>query len=198
MRRELREALDKRHDAWARYQRLERDSRQPGFVRSQAHNEERSRLLDEVEHVFQQIERYQEEERAERLANGVDPDSAGGTAPRPEDDGFGRRYIVDGGLSREAGWGRALRSDESFEALVRGTERQATGQATPELSLRKYLRGMVTGEWDGADAERRAMAEGVLATGGYAGPSSLAAQITDLPATRPGCCRPAPRWCRWP
>src|SRR3954468_10363228 len=180
MRRELREALDKRHDAWARYQQLERDSRQPGFARSQAHNEERSRLLDEVEHVFQQIERYQEEERAERLANGVDPDSAGGTAPRPEDDGFGRRYIVNGGLSREAGWGRALRSDESFEALVRGTERQATGQATPELSLRKYLRGMVTGEWDGADAERRAMAEGVLGTGGYMLPAPLSAQIIDL------------------
>src|SRR4051794_31888568 len=176
MRAELRNALDKRHDAWTRYLQLERDSRQPGFVRSQAHNEERSRLLDEVEHVSQQIERYQEEERAERLANGVDPDSVCGTAPRPEDDGFGRRYIVDGGLSREAGWGRALRSDESFEALVRGTERQAT----PELSLRKYLRGMVTGDWDGATAERRAMAEGVLGTGGYMLPAPLSAQIIDL------------------
>src|SRR4051795_11036711 len=103
MRAELRNALDKRHDAWTRYQQLERDSRQPGFVRSQAHNEERRRFLDEVEHISQQIERYREEERAERLANGVDPASAGGTAPRPEEgDGFGRRYIVDGGLSREA------------------------------------------------------------------------------------------------
>src|SRR4051794_36827238 len=125
MRAELRNALDKRHDAWTRYQQLERDSRQPGFVRSQAHNEERSRLLDEVEHVSQQIERYQEE-RAERLANGVDPDSAGGPAPRPEDDdGFGRRYILDGRLSREAGWGRALRSEEKFADLVAGTLREA-------------------------------------------------------------------------
>src|SRR3954464_12135992 len=105
MRAELRKALDRRADAWFKYQSLERDSRQPGFVRSQAHNEERSRLLDEVEHVSQQIERYREEERAERLANGADPDSVGGPAPRPEEgDGFGRRYIVDGGLSRDAGW----------------------------------------------------------------------------------------------
>src|SRR3954470_3205732 len=99
MRAELRNALDKRHDAWTRYQRLERDSRQPGFARSQAHNEERSRLLDEVEHLSQQIERYREEERAERLANGVTPASPGGPPPRPEDDVLGRRYIVDGGLS---------------------------------------------------------------------------------------------------
>lgn len=53
-------------------------------------------------------------------------------------------------------------------------------EATPDLSLRKALRGVVTGDWNGADAERRAMNEGTAATGGYLVPTILAAQLVDL------------------
>lgn len=49
-----------------------------------------------------------------------------------------------------------------------------------QLSWPRYLRGMVTGDWAGADAERRAMAEGALATGGYLVPQIISAQIIDL------------------
>lgn len=49
-----------------------------------------------------------------------------------------------------------------------------------DLSLRKYLRGLVTGDWHDADAERRAMAEGTSASGGFMVPTILSAEIIDL------------------
>jgi HK97 family phage major capsid protein len=60
---------------------------------------------------------------------------------------------------------------------------QARGLVQPEddqLSLRKALRGVVLGEWQGADLERRAMSESVLAGGGYLRPTILSAQIVHL------------------
>lgn len=48
-----------------------------------------------------------------------------------------------------------------------------------ELSLARYLKGIATGSWDGADAERKAMAEGSLAGGGYMVPSPLSARVID-------------------
>lgn len=56
------------------------------------------------------------------------------------------------------------------------------GYIRPEergMSLAKWLRGAVTGDWTDADLERRAMSEGVLAGGGYMVPTPLAAQIID-------------------
>jgi HK97 family phage major capsid protein len=47
------------------------------------------------------------------------------------------------------------------------------------LSLGKYLRGLATGQWENADAERRAMAEGAGAGGGFLVPTLLSAQIID-------------------
>jgi HK97 family phage major capsid protein len=48
------------------------------------------------------------------------------------------------------------------------------------ISLRKLLKGAVTGEWRGADVERRALAEGTLSTGGYMLPSLVSSRILDL------------------
>jgi len=47
------------------------------------------------------------------------------------------------------------------------------------LSLAKYLRGLGTGHWDGADAEHAAMTEGSMPGGGNLVPSPLAAGILD-------------------
>ena len=47
------------------------------------------------------------------------------------------------------------------------------------LSVGKCLRGIVTGRWDGAEAERKAMTEGTLGSGGYLLPSPLSASIID-------------------
>ncbi len=47
------------------------------------------------------------------------------------------------------------------------------------MSLQKWLRGAVTGDWTDADIERRAMSESVLAGGGYMVPTPLATTIID-------------------
>ncbi len=52
------------------------------------------------------------------------------------------------------------------------------------LDFGKYLRGMVTGEWKNAEAEKRAMSEGVLSGGGYMVPTPLSTRIIDLARNR--------------
>jgi HK97 family phage major capsid protein len=48
-------------------------------------------------------------------------------------------------------------------------------------SSAKYWRGMTTGNWHNAEAERRAaMAEGTLSTGGYLVPSPVAGEYVDM------------------
>lgn len=49
----------------------------------------------------------------------------------------------------------------------------------PELSFDRYLRGIATGRWDGAEHER-ALAEGSLTAGGHLVPTPLAARVIDL------------------
>jgi HK97 family phage major capsid protein len=47
------------------------------------------------------------------------------------------------------------------------------------LHLGRFVRGLISGDWRGAELERRAMTEGTLSEGGYAVPVSLAAEIID-------------------
>jgi HK97 family phage major capsid protein len=59
---------------------------------------------------------------------------------------------------------------------------QARGAFQPaeeRLSLQRYLRGMATGHWDGADHER-ALAEGTIGAGGALVPAPLSARVIDL------------------
>lgn len=59
---------------------------------------------------------------------------------------------------------------------------RARGLSRPdeeELSFGKYVRGMVTGDWRGADAERRALVEGTASAGGHLVPTPLSARIID-------------------
>jgi HK97 family phage major capsid protein len=51
------------------------------------------------------------------------------------------------------------------------------------LSLQRYLRGMATGEWDGADHER-ARAEATVGAGGALVPAPLSARVIDLMRAR--------------
>lgn len=73
---------------------------------------------------------------------------------------------------------RPLTRSQSFAgyAQARGMVREDEDQ----LDFRKYLRGLATGDWKGADAERRAMAEGTNAAGGFLVPTLLSAQMIDL------------------
>lgn len=54
------------------------------------------------------------------------------------------------------------------------------GSRGQDLRLDRCLRGIVTGNWREAEAEKRAMAEGLDALGGYAVPEALSAEIIDL------------------
>lgn len=54
-----------------------------------------------------------------------------------------------------------------------------SGAADDNLSSGKFFRGVVTGDWSGAGREQRAMAAGVLATGGLSVPASIAADLID-------------------
>ncbi|HWQ96462.1 MAG TPA: phage major capsid protein [Clostridia bacterium] len=47
------------------------------------------------------------------------------------------------------------------------------------LSLGKFIRGYVTGNWDGAEGEQRAMAEGTVGAGGAMVPTPLSAGVID-------------------
>jgi HK97 family phage major capsid protein len=53
------------------------------------------------------------------------------------------------------------------------------GVQTEGLSFDRFLRGMATGRWDGADHER-ALAEGTIGAGGALVPSPLSARVIDL------------------
>jgi len=84
------------------------------------------------------------------------------------------------GSSRSAEYreGKPLTDDQTVAGYVQA--RQLVRDEERELDLRKYLRGMVTGDWQNAEAERRAMVEGTTSAGGYLVPTLLSAQIVDL------------------
>lgn len=65
---------------------------------------------------------------------------------------------------------RVLKPEDKMSDLVPSQE---------PLSIGKCLRGAITGRWEGAEAERKAMTEGTLGSGGYLLPSPLSAQIID-------------------
>ncbi|MFD9909409.1 phage major capsid protein [Streptomyces sp. NPDC059063] len=48
------------------------------------------------------------------------------------------------------------------------------------LNFDKLIRGMATGKWKDADAERKALSEGTLSAGGYLVPTPLASNVIDL------------------
>ena len=66
--------------------------------------------------------------------------------------------------------------------LTNGQRFADTVKSNPEdrdLSLGKFFRGMVSGDWSGASSEQRAMAEGTVAGGGIMVPTFLSASVID-------------------
>lgn len=91
----------------------------------------------------------------------------------------GHRFESDSGEYRA---GQPLTRGQSVEgyARARGLVREDEGH----LSFGKYVRGIATGSWENADAERRAMAEGTTAAGGFLVPTLLSASIIDMVRNR--------------
>ena len=74
--------------------------------------------------------------------------------------------------------GKPLTREQTVEGYVRS--RQLVREDEDQLDFGKYLRGMATGQWDNADAERRAMSEGSTSAGGFLVPTILSSQIVDM------------------
>jgi HK97 family phage major capsid protein len=68
---------------------------------------------------------------------------------------------------------RALNREEKVSDLFPAENRE-------RLDIGKYVRGLATGNWDGADAERRAMTEGTVTAGGHLVPAPLSSMLIDL------------------
>lgn len=90
------------------------------------------------------------------------------------EDGERREEGRDVGDQRQLGEGevRALRPEQR---MADGIRREG-----PPLSLGRMVRAMITGNWEGADAERRAMGENTGSIGGLFVPASLSANVIDI------------------
>ena len=86
------------------------------------------------------------------------------------DDSEGRRTFLANIEKSNRKSGLVLKASDSF------ADHFKTGDE-PELSLAKSLRGYLTGEWDGAELERKAMASSAL---GAILPTPISNQIIDL------------------
>lgn len=98
----------------------------------------------------------------------------------------GRYATLSGDGARPDGisYGRGLKGAQVLTKGQRVTDWvKANGHSdaqTEGLSFDKYMRGLVTGDWKGADAERKAMSEGTLTAGGHTVPTPLASSLIDL------------------
>lgn len=90
------------------------------------------------------------------------------------EDGERREKGRDVGEHRQLGEGevRALRPEQR---MADGIRREG-----PPLSLGRMVRAMITGNWQDADAERRAMGENTGSIGGLFVPASLSANVIDI------------------
>lgn len=74
-----------------------------------------------------------------------------------------------------------LRSEDRMLSWAsrRRTRSGWTPEEAREFSLGRAVRGMVTGRWDDAELEQRALAEGAGSTGGFLTPELVSAQVID-------------------
>lgn len=99
----------------------------------------------------------------------------------------GRAPVEDSGWSRrdeQGNWRpmRPLRYGERMSVL------DGPGAQHPRLSWRKYLRGITTGNWQGAP-EERSMAEGTGSAGGFLVPTPLSDMVIDRARAQVVCMR---------
>lgn len=118
-------------------------------------------------------------EEVEVLTNQIDTAEIAEGFARADD--LGARISVDGPTGQRTVVDREtpLTRDQSVTEWSRKFQPDAHRDA-PDLNLAKLLRGMATGNWEGAAAEHRAMAEGAQSAGGALVPTPLASEVIDL------------------
>jgi HK97 family phage major capsid protein len=88
----------------------------------------------------------------------------------------GRDAFLAGLNVRKDAKPRFLKHNETLAKALEGSYAPEMKQA----SLGKILRGYITGNWDGAELEQKAMGSTPLASGGLLIPTPLAANVIDL------------------
>ena len=165
----LRKLLEERADVWSRFSDIGKAAESRSLT--PAERDEFNRLEPRLQVLALEIE---DEKR--RMAEGEDA-AAGSAAIGPA--GYGRSTF-DTDRDGRAVAGRPLTRSQSMESYVRARSLPTDAETRAPLDFDLYVRGLLTGEWDGAENERRAMSEGTTTAGGYLVPTLLSAQIIDL------------------
>ena len=77
--------------------------------------------------------------------------------------------------------GEDVRALESYERMTsRHSAPLPDGIRPDELDFGRAIRGLILGDWRGAEAERRAMSVGSSTAGGFSVPEILSSQVVDL------------------
>jgi HK97 family phage major capsid protein len=96
---------------------------------------------------------------------------------------FTRAVAADGQTPRDKDEGIALSREERVadwaEERFGSRSESISVEDRDDFSLGRLMRGMVTGEWSGAEAERRALSEGTDSAGGFLTPEVLGAEVID-------------------
>jgi HK97 family phage major capsid protein len=87
------------------------------------------------------------------------------------------RMDLGTGTGRDEYGYREVRADERFERP--GSYPKINGVKQEDIDLGRALRGLLTGDWTNADAERRALAGNTDTAGGFLLPDLLSDQIID-------------------
>ena len=111
-------------------------------------------------------------ETLERAANAVDRSAV------PDVGGHG--FVRTGDTAFRAG--QPLAPEQRMVDYLNA--RGLVGEDERGLSLGRYVRGMLTGQWQDADAERRALVGGTATAGGHLVPAPLSARIIDRARNR--------------
>lgn len=188
---------EERSAAWTDMQRLVDISKRSKLTNAQSRSfDDAESLLISAAAAMEQIDRaIWELENRQRVENGGEPliyAPIGGLHDARTDPAElnkldhrltdAMRAAAEGHASSGAyAEGKALTRSQTFGGYLqtRGLVRDSFG-GDEQLDLGKYLRGLATGDWTNADAERRAMSEGVQSAGGYAVPIQLLGQVIDL------------------
>jgi HK97 family phage major capsid protein len=152
------EVLREAESVLARVAYLERSAADAGRILTDAEQAEVNGLTRTADELHDLLDSMRVLDRRGVVAPGADHGVLTGTGQR------GFEVGVHLGERRMAEYVRA-------RGLVREDEEN--------LSFGKYVRGMLTGNWSGADAERRALVEGTATAGGHLVPTPLSARIID-------------------
>lgn len=104
-----------------------------------------------------------------------------------------RRTHVPGTVGEPSGFvdaeGREIRALKPEERMSDYLRRNRGDDFSEPLSMGRFIRGIVTGDWKGAEAERRSLFAGDDIMGGYLVPEDISSQVIDMARNLAACIR---------